>query len=180
MLIIIVLIVICGLIYLAFSSKISAIPFFPSNSNDLPAIIEALDMRDDNIVYDLGAGTGTVIFAAASEAKKKGLDTTFVALDINFILIGIMMLRKLFHPNSKNIRIVMGDLFKYDYAAETDNYKHVTYYMYVSPWFTDPMAKLIKDTKRNSHIVSYYYPIKKELKEKKHITRNHDIYIYEV
>ncbi len=174
------LLVICGITYFAFSSKLSPIPFFPTHSNDLPQIIDALHLQNDQIVYDLGAGTGTVIFSAAAEAKKRGLNTKFVAIDINFILTAIMHLKRLFHPNKKHIQIVTADLFKYDYKKpKSKDYSQTTYYMYVSPWYTDPMAQLIKDAGTKAHIVSYYYPIKKVLKQKNHIAAGHDIYMYE-
>ena len=57
-------------------------------------IIQGLDLKNDQIIIDLGAGTGTVIFAAAHEAHKRGLNTHFVAIEINFILTAIMHIKK--------------------------------------------------------------------------------------
>ncbi|CAN5229770.1 hypothetical protein BH09PAT2_BH09PAT2_02730 [soil metagenome] len=179
MLLLIVALIVLAIIFVTFSSKVSAIPFFPSNPKDMSQIIEGLDLKNDQVVLDLGAGTGTVIFAAAREAHKKGLTTKFIAIDINFILVGIMWFHNLFHPNRKNIQVVMADLFKYDYEKATKGFKNVTYFMYVSPWFTDPMADLVKNIGRNIHFVTYFYSIK-NLKEKKRLEGLHSTFIYEV
>lgn len=54
--------------------KLSFVPFFPTNSKDLPMIVEMILNQKSriknlkSIVIDLGAGTGTVIFPAAREA----------------------------------------------------------------------------------------------------------------
>ena len=129
------------------------------------------------IVFDLGAGTGTIIFAAAIEAHEKNLDTKFVAIDINFLLCWIMKIKRLFHPNRANIEIIQADLFTFDYASKAKPFNNISYYMYVSPWFTNPLAQLIQDQGHHSQILSYYYPIK-GLKEKKLIDGAHPIYLY--
>ncbi len=82
--IIILLGVIFGIIYFAFSSTFSPIPFFPTNRKDIPLIIDAMNLSNNQIVFDLGAGSGRVIFAAARKAHELGLDTKFVAIDINW------------------------------------------------------------------------------------------------
>lgn len=143
-------------------------------------IIEALDLQNDQIIVDLGAGTGTVIFAAALAASKKNKDTHFVAVEINFILTTIMHIKRLFHPNKQHIQIVTADLFKYDYTQlVSKGYSQTTYYMYVSPWFTDQMANIVKDTGKNVHFVTYFYPIKK-MKEIKKLAGLHTTFIYKV
>lgn len=169
-----------GVVFFMFSSAYSAIPFFPTNKKDLEKVVDSLKMQNDHIVVDLGAGTGTVIFEAAQEAHKKGLNTAFVAVDINFFLVLWMLMRAQFHPHKEHIKILRGDLFRMDYEKIVEGYKRITYYMYVSPWFTDTLADIIKQTGKSGHLISYYYPVKK-LKPAKTLTDGeHDIYIYKV
>ncbi|MBP9690493.1 hypothetical protein KBD81_00270 [Candidatus Woesebacteria bacterium] len=177
--IIILLGVIFGIIYFAFSSTFSPIPFFPTNRKDIPLIIDAMNLSNNQIVFDLGAGSGRVIFAAARKAHELGLDTKFVAIDINIVLNVYMQLRKLFHPNGSNIEIVAADLFKYDYKKAMKKYEHAVFYMYVSPWYTDPMTQVILDTKKPASIISYYYPVKM-LRARAHIEGENDLYTYKV
>ena len=93
MLIYIVIISLVFLIIFIFSSKtLSPIPYFPSQSVDLPKIIKALDLKNNQTVVDLGAGDGLVIFSAAQEAKRQSLNTQFVAVEINPVLIFILHL----------------------------------------------------------------------------------------
>ncbi|PIP63272.1 hypothetical protein COW97_03440, partial [Candidatus Roizmanbacteria bacterium CG22_combo_CG10-13_8_21_14_all_34_12] len=100
-------------VILIFSSKtLSPIPYFPSQPIDMPLIVKALNLKNNQTVIDLGAGDGIVIFKAAQQSYKQKLNTKFVAVEINLILILIIHLRRLFHPNKKNIKIVYGDIFK--------------------------------------------------------------------
>lgn len=177
---IILVLIICAGVFIVFSSKVSAIPFFPSNLKDKDHILEGLDLKNNQIIIDLGAGSGTVIFAAAEEAHKKNLNTQFVAIEINVILTAIMHIKKLFHPNKKHIQIITADLFTYDYKTlVSKDFSQTTYYMYVSPWFTDLMAEIVKNSGNNVHFVTYFYPIKK-MTATKILQGLHTTFIYKV
>lgn len=171
---------ILGIIFFVFSSAYSAIPFFPTNNKDLKKVIEALKLEKDQVIVDLGAGTGTVIFAAATEAHKKGLNTAFVAIDINFVLVMYMLIKAQFHPHKEHIKILRGDLFRMDYEKIVASYKKITYYIYVSPWFTDTLAEIIEHTGKPGRLVSYFYPVKKLKPIEKDSSGQHDIYVYKV
>lgn len=160
-----------------FSSKVSPIPYFPTNRADLDKIIKALDMKSGGAVLDLGAGDGTIIFAAATKAYQDKLNTYFIAIDINPILIAYMWIRRLFHPNKANIKLILGDMFKIDYATLLKKYSQHVFYIYISPWFTEATAQMIHDQKLKARIVSYFYPIENK-KEDEKIKGIHDIYIY--
>lgn len=165
------------IIFYFFSSKVSPIPYFPTNKADLNKIIMALDMKKDGAVIDLGAGDGTIIFAAATKAYQDNLNTQFFAIDVNPILIAYMWIRRLFHPNKINIKLILGDMFKIDYATLLKKYSPRVFYIYISPWFTKATAQMIHDQKLNARIVSYFYPIENK-KEDEKIKGIHDIYIY--
>lgn len=178
------------IIYLFASPRLSPIPYFPTNHQDLKLIIKALNLKNDQTIIDLGAGTGTVIFTAASNAAS--LTTKFVAVEINPILIFILHLRRLLHPNRKNIRIIWADLFKINYSSLTTDYLLLTtFYLYVSPWLLEKIVSKIKKEIGSCYIVSYYYPVR-SLKKKPHfalratrgkekiIQGKNKIYIYNV
>jgi len=160
-----------------FSSKVSPIPYFPTNTADLDKIIKALNMKKDGVVLDLGAGDGTVIFAAATKAHQANLNTQFYAIDVNPILIAYMWIRRLFHPNKANITLILGDMFNIDYATMLKKHSHRVFYIYISPWFTEATAHMIAEQKLAATIVSYFYPIENK-KEDKKIKGIHDIFIY--
>lgn len=159
--------------------RFSPVPYFPSNKKDMSLIIDMLDLKNNQTVIDLGAGDGIVIFEAAESALKKELDTQFVAVDINPILIFILHLRRLFHPNKKNIKILHGDFFSLNFHSLAINYSpstslrtslRTTIYLYISPWFLDRVTKRVLQQIPMAKFVSYMYPIK-FLKKRERITK---------
>ncbi len=182
------------------SEKFSPIPYFPTNKKDIPAIIKALKLRNDQIIFDLGAGNGIVIFEAAKKAIN--LNTQFVAIDINPVLILIMHLRRLLHPNRKNIKIIWNDMFKINLDViaklslnsdsealpklKQSNEKRllrfarndITIYLYISPWLLEKTVSKIKKNINKFSLVSYFYPIKSLKKREKIIKGRNNIYIY--
>ena len=159
--------------------QFSPIPYFPSNMKDKKQILKGLMVRDDQLIIDLGAGDGVVVFEASYEALKHKLNTTFIALEINPILIGIIWIKWLFHPNRKNIKIIWGDMFTINFNRLTSNDQRLTtFYLYISPWLIERVISRIKTQLPLSQFVSYYYPIK-SLKKKERILKGiHNTYLY--
>lgn len=166
--------------------KFSPIPYFPSNKKDLPLIIKSLKLKNNQTVIDLGAGDGIVIFEGAKIALEKKLNTQFIAVDINPVLLIIMLLRRLFHPNRKNIQIIYGDIFKFNLMNFINFTNFITIYLYISPWFLEKTISNIQSQIQNTEyrilntkIVSYMYKIPSLNKfEKKIKAYKHPIYIY--
>lgn len=177
--VIVFLILIFIIVIFAFP-KFSPIPYFPTNYKDLPLIIKALKLSNNQTVFDLGAGDGIVIFSAASQAYKLKLNTKFIAVEINPVLLLIMHIRCLLHPNRKNIKIVWDDMFKIKYQRLiTDNRQLTTFYLYISPWLIEKIISQIKTQLPQAKFVSYYYPIKSLKIYEKKIQGVHNVYCYE-
>jgi len=176
--IIILIIVVIPIIYLFASPSFSPIPYFPSQSVDLPKIIKALNLKNNQIVFDLGAGDGIIIFEAAKKAIQQKLDTKFIAVEINPILIFILHLRRLFHPNRSNIKIVRDDIFKMNFPQLTINNYQLTIYLYISPWYLEKTILNIKNQISKFSVVSYMYPIKSLKNKEKIIQGKNKIYVY--
>lgn len=192
----IIIITIIIIIFIFASPKLSPIPYYPSNNKDLPLIIKALNLKNNQVVYDLGAGDGIVIFEAAKKALNKKLDTVFVAVEINPVLILILHLQRLFHPNKRNIRIVWGDMFKINLKSQNLNlktkskilnlgnnvtieqYSNIAIYLYISPWLIEKTLSIIKKQFAKFDIVSYFYPVK-SLKSKETVVCGlKNVYVY--
>jgi 16S rRNA A1518/A1519 N6-dimethyltransferase RsmA/KsgA/DIM1 with predicted DNA glycosylase/AP lyase activity len=182
---IILTIVIIVILYIFSSPTLSPIPYFPSQKVDIPLIIKALNLTNNQTVIDLGAGDGIVIFAAAQEALKKKLNTKFIAIEINPVLLLIMYIKKIFHPNRKNIKIVYADMFKLNFKKLlTFDFSLLTFYLYISPWFLKKVITNINSqlatNKQQLTIVSYMYTIK-SLKEKERIIQGKNkIFVYQI
>lgn len=159
--------------------KFSPIPYFPSNKKDLPLIINSLKLKNNQTVIDLGAGDGVVVFEAAKNAYDKKLNTQFVAVDINPVLLFIMYLHRLFHPNRKNIKVIYGDMFKFNFMNFRNLTNFITIYLYISPWFLEKTISNIKNQISKFSIVSYMYEISSLKKyEKKINAYKHPIFTY--
>jgi len=157
----IILITLGSIIFLFSSKTLSPIPYFPSQPVDIPLIIKALSLKNNQTVFDLGAGDGIVIFKAAEEAFQQGLNTKFVAVEINPVLILILYLCRLFHPNKKNIRIVRDDILKMNFNSPTmKQLNNLTIYLYISPWYIEETISNIKSQISKFSVVSYMYPLK--------------------
>jgi len=184
------LIVLFGILFIViflFSSKtFSPIPYFPSQPVDIEKIIKALDLRNNQAVIDLGAGDGIVIFNAAQKAKTLNLNTKFFAVEINPILILILHLRRLFHLNKKNIKIINDDIFKMDFSPLTmKQFNNVTIYLYISPWYLEKTILNVKNQTclpagryQKFSVVSYMYPIRSLKKNERFVQGKNKIYLY--
>lgn len=161
--------------------QFSPIPYFPSNTKDLSLILKALQLKNDQVIIDLGAGDGVIIFSAAAEAFKKGLSTRFIATDINPVLLCIIHIRRLFHPNRNNITITHSDMFTCSYSdlltlKPTD---FPTFYIYISPWFIEKTIQNIKKQIPRFRLVSYFYQVQCLPNHKETYTEGvHRIYEY--
>lgn len=156
-----ILVILFSIIFLFSSPKLSPIPYFPSQPVDLPLIVKALNLKNNQTVFDLGAGDGIVIFEAAKSSYRQKLNTKFIAVEINPVLILILHLRRLFHPNRRNIKIIMDDIFTMDFNSLTmKQFNNVTIYFYISPWFLEKTILNIKKQINKFEVVSYMYPIK--------------------
>lgn len=182
----ILIIVICAIILIIFSfPQFSPIPYFPSNKKDLDLIIQAIKLKNNQTVIDLGAGDGIVLFEAAKTANIKKLNTQFIAVDINPLLLFVMYIRKLFHPNKRNITIRYGNMFHMKFFESckliTKHSNHISFYLYISPWYLEKTIKNIYSQFEHCKIISYMYPILSLKNKQKEIKGNiHDIFEYTV
>ncbi len=197
MLVSLIIILVGVSVYFFVSRNRSPIPYFPSNKKDIKGIVQSLQLSNDQVVYDLGAGDGVVIFSAASVAKQKKYNTKFIAVEINPVLIGIMHLRRLLHPNRKNIQIVCADIFSMRYtlylpAGRRGDIRY-TMFAYISPWYLERVfancksqispdsskSRIPTSRRENFKFISYFYPVPK-LKSSRTIKGAHNTYIYNV
>lgn len=177
-LLIFIILVFIVIIIFAFP-QFSPVPYFPSNRKDLPLILKVLNLKNNQTIIDLGAGDGSVIFAAAKEAYRKKLNSKFIAIDINPILILIMYIKWLPNPNKKNIKIVFGDMFKNDFINFMNFKNFITVYLYISPWYLEKVIKNLKLQIKNFSVVSYMYKIP-NLTPKKIVTGKNKIFLYKI
>lgn len=176
----IVILVLIGLILIPFIFPVlSPIPYFPTNNRDIPMILDTIEFKNNQVFFDLGAGDGLIIFEAAHRARKMGVDTVFVAVEINPILVFIMRLRRFIHPHKEKIVIIWGDMFKVDYQSYLPNIgTRIIFYLYISPWFLEKTVTIIKNLHRRVRIISYFYPIHSLKTTEQKLEGIHKVYNY--
>jgi hypothetical protein len=156
------------------------LPFFSSTkSGDIELVIQAFDLQNDQVLFDLGAGQGNLIFAAANEAHKRGLNTVFYALEINYLAILLVSIRAFFHPHRNYIRVRHENILKSNYEKRIEPFKKVTFYLYIAPWLIHELTRYFKNLSHPATIISYKYKIEGlELSEK--IQGKNAFYVYKV
>ncbi len=156
----------------------SPIPYYPSHKKDIPLILKSLGVKNNQIIFDLGAGDGIVLYRAARLAFDKKLNTQFIAVELNPILYVLLLIKRFFHKNRKNITVVFGDMFKLSYQKLLPRYKkEVTFYVYISPWLLERMVNILQKEVKNFSIISYMY----QIPHRKHVTKltgKHAIFRY--
>lgn len=177
-----IIIVIFFCILLLFTTpSLSPVPYFPTNQKDLPLILDSLKIDNNQVIFDLGAGDGIVLLEAAKKAYKEQKNTRFVAVEINPMLVFIITLRTLYHPNRKNIKVVWGDMFKLDYdRLMTRWYYSAVFYLYISPWLLEKTLRQIMQSSPKKRIVSYMYAIKPLADIEKSERGIHKVFVYEL
>jgi SAM-dependent methyltransferase len=173
------------ILFIFASPKLSPIPYYPSNKKDKTLIIQALDIKNNEVIIDLGAGDGWVIFEAARQSLARGYSTRFVAVDINPILFLLMNIKRLFHPNKKNITIMRADFFSLEFwkkliSVHNSSFTihNYVFYLYISPRLMDKTRTLILKNFPNASTVTYLYPFK-NIKPTKTLQGVKKIYIYQ-
>lgn len=161
---ILITIIVLTIIFIFASPKLSPIPYYPSNKKDKNLIIEALTLKNNHVMIDLGAGDGWIIFEAARQSLTLGYNTKFIAVDINPILILLMNIKRLFHPNKKNITIMLADFFSTEFWRKLTSFHNSSliihnyvFYLYISPRFMYKTKEFILSYFPNATIVTYLY-----------------------
>lgn len=85
---------------------ISAAPWVPSRKNQHQLLLSTIKITNGSIVYDLGCGTGTLLFASARIQPN----ATYIGYEISIFPYLIGKIRSLF---SSNISIRFGNLFSH-------------------------------------------------------------------
>lgn len=128
-----------------------------------------------NVIIDLGAGSGRVIF----EAAKKTNDIKFIAVEIHPTLILYMRLRRLFHPNRHNIKILRKDIFNLDLnSLTTDNFQPTTIYLYVDRHSLSRLTPNLLKLPKGSSILTYMYHLPEKVTPTHVHQGKHKLYEY--
>jgi hypothetical protein len=136
-------------LYIALSTKISPIPYFPTQEDDMALIIKSLDLSKTDTLYDLGSGDGKILLRAAQKSNAK-----VVGIEIHPLLVFVTHVKKWLFAKGANIEIRWQSIFK-------TNIKDATVvYLYIGPFVMNRVINQLKTNtpKKLRRVVSYMYP----------------------
>lgn len=94
----------CAVLFTGAWAGISAAPWVPTKKRERKLLAEKLEVKPGFTVYDLGCGTGTVLF----ELAKKHKDAKFIGCEISALPYLVAKIRSLFW---QNVSIKYNNLF---------------------------------------------------------------------
>jgi len=116
-LLILQIVLVCMLLYFLFQfvvrsiSSFTDVPFVPTEYGFLPKIAESLEIRPNDVVYDLGCGDGRLLFYCA----KRNPQAKFVGIERNLLLVAFALIKK-FVLRAKNVEIRHEDFNNADFS----------------------------------------------------------------
>lgn len=108
------------LIALLYSLYLS-VPFVPMPQAAFGRILDTLDIKDGDVVYELGSGDGRMIVAAAAKYP----DARFIGIELNPLLCTLARIRARRKGVSRNTRFVRQDLFTTDLTSANKLYMYL-------------------------------------------------------
>jgi SAM-dependent methyltransferase len=100
--------------YFVFGSFLFGAGYQPAPRASVTAMLDFAGVGPSDRVYDLGAGTGAIVFRAA---RERGART--VGVEVEPIRIAILRLRRRFGPHSERIELRWGNIFDQDLRPAT-------------------------------------------------------------
>jgi hypothetical protein len=110
----VVFVILAGIVYFVFGSFLFGAGYQPAPSATVTAMLDAAAVGPDDLVYDLGAGTGAIVFRAA---RERGART--VGIEVEPLRIAILRLRRRWGPAADRIDLRWGNIFQQDLRPAT-------------------------------------------------------------
>ncbi len=144
------------------------IPLFKTPKKDMKDILDAMDIQDNDVFFDLGSGDARVIF----DVRKRNKNAMLYGYEISPILLMIGNITKSFrYPLDKKIVIEAENLFDVDYSKATK------IYCYLSPEALEILREKFERIGKDLKVYSYKYKIP-DMKFKKRFKLESKEYLY--
>jgi hypothetical protein len=145
-------------------------PFVAINKRAARVMLRAAGLKDEDIAYDLGAGTGRILIIAKKDFKKK-----IYGIEVAPLLLLLGRLNLLLHRMSPS-QLKLGNFFKMDFKNTN------VFFCYLMPKVMNKLAPKFKtEAKKGTLVISYAFKIESwEPKRIIHEPGLSAVYVYEV
>ena len=147
--IILVLLIEIGFISISIAAA-SLAPWLPTKKRDVIRALHLANPKKEQIIYDLGSGTGTIIFEAARNYQVRA-----IGIELAFPLYIICLIKSLFFKGVGSVKFRRKNIFKTNYSDADIIYV----FGLPGPLSQKVRPKLEKDLKPGTKVVSYVFAI---------------------
>lgn len=143
------ILVLVGILYFVFASFLFGAGYQPAPPAVVRRMLELGEVGSQDTVFDLGAGTGAIVFRAARDRKAR-----VVAVEVEPLRILILRFRRWLGGPRDRVEVRWGNLFHLDFRPAT--------VVVVFLW-PDAMRRLRPDLERQlapgARVVSHWHPV---------------------
>ncbi len=138
-----------ALAYFGFASFAFGAGYQPTPRRAVEAMLRLAEVRPDDALVDLGAGTGAIVFRAARIYRAR-----VVAVEVEPIRVAVLRLRRRLGPFADRIEIRWGNLFGLDFSTATV----ITAFLW--PGAMERLRpKFERELRPGCRVVSHHHPI---------------------
>ncbi len=135
--------------YFVFASFVYGAGYQPTPRSTVELMLRLAEVGPRDTVYDLGAGTGAIVFRAARTYRARVLGA-----EVEPIRVLILRLRRRLGPAADRIVIQWGNMYDLDFRGATV----VTAFLWPGA-MARLRPKLESELRTGARVVSYYHPV---------------------
>ncbi|PYV37650.1 MAG: SAM-dependent methyltransferase [Acidobacteria bacterium] len=151
-------------------------PFVPTPLKVVEAILKLANLRENDLLYDLGSGDGRILLMAAQKFHARAVGIEFDKSLCQKAALAIQQLRL-----EKRVRLIQGDIFNQDLSPATV----VTAYLLpkslekIAPMLEGQLSKRTRVVTVDGQIQGWTWVRQKQVKDKARAAPYH-LYLYQV
>lgn len=156
------------MVYFIFASFVFGAGYQPTPGDVVRRMLDLAEVGPSDTLYDLGAGTGAIVFRAARERGAR-----VVGVEVEPVRVLVLRLRRLWGGPRERVRILWGNLHRLDFSAAT------VVAVFLWPGAMQRLRPVFeRDLPAGCRVVSHWHPIEGWTPEA--VDRPRRIYLYRI
>ncbi len=161
-----VFVAIAAVAYFVYASFVFGAGYQPTPRRSVATMLRFAELGERDTLYDLGAGTGAIVFRAARTYRAR-----VVAVEVEPIRVLVLRLRRALGPFGDLVTVRWGDFFRLDFREATV----VTAFLWPGA-MRRLRPKLERELRPGARVVSHVHPVRAWIPEA--YDRETDVYLY--